>query len=77
LGLEVVRILEASSESLKQHGSAVQTDMPEHRIKVPATNGEGKQHGNGSNGNGHSHGNGNGNGHGVVVPASVREMVSA
>jgi predicted dehydrogenase len=79
LGLEVVRILEASSESLKQHGSAVQTELAERRIKVPATNGEGKEHGNGSNGNGHSngHGNGNGNGRGVVVPASAREMVSA
>src|SRR6266481_8705444 len=77
-GLEVVRILEAASNSLRQYGSAVETVLPERLIKVPAINGNGngdaKEHsngnGNGSNGNGHV----NGNGHGVVVPGSGRAM---
>jgi hypothetical protein len=78
LGLEVVRILEAASNSLRDHGAAVETILPDRLIKIPATNGNGhgdaKEHANGNgNGNGHS----NGNGHGVVVPAGGRAMVSA
>jgi len=81
LGLEVVRILEAASNSLRQYGSAVETVLPERLLKVPATNGNGNGNGDGKehvNGNGNGNGNGhiNGNGHGVVVPAGGRAMVS-
>ena len=54
LGLEVVRILEAASESLNQQGAAVRLSSLKGRVPVPAANG---------NGNGHAHGNGNGHGH--------------
>jgi predicted dehydrogenase len=81
LGLEVVRILEASSNSLQQQGAAIQTDLADRRVKVPATNGDGKEHVNG-NGNGNGHVNGNGHGErfadkNVGAPASGRAMVSA
>lgn len=55
-GLEVVRILEASGISLKQHGAAVALNGV-----TPARNGDHKMDGNG-NGNG-ANGHGNGNGH--------------
>jgi len=82
LGLEVVRILEAASNSLREHGSAVETILPDRLIKIPATNGNGngdaKEHANGNgNGNGNGNRHSNGNGHGVVVPAGGRAMVSA
>lgn len=76
-GLEVVRILEAASHSLRQQGMAMQL------------NGASKQ--NGANGHNHElngvngvkrngsaqNGNGNGNGHGTIVPAGNRELVKA
>ncbi len=65
-GLELVRILEASSQSLKLGGGPV--DFAHHqngaaiiRPAAPATNGNGNGHGNG-NGNGHAAGSTNGNG---------------
>jgi len=51
LGLEVVKILEASSESLRQHGASVKLSATS-----PWTNGH-------PHANGHGHMNGNGNGH--------------
>src|SRR6266545_3901050 len=52
-GLEVVRILEASSVSLKQHGAAVSLDL----LSV-SRNGDHRGDGNGNgDGNGHSNGN--------------------
>jgi predicted dehydrogenase len=67
LGLEVVRILEASSESLKKQGASVPLGLG-----APVwTNGNG-------HGNGHVNGNSNGNGHGgLMVPAGGRGMVAA
>lgn len=58
-GLEVVRILEASGESLRQQGISV----PLHATPAPAL---------GGNGNGRHGGNGNGNGHGgrLITPAT-------
>jgi predicted dehydrogenase len=68
-GTDVVRILEASSQSLKLQGSAVALPAPVSR------NGDSNGYnGNGShNGNGHSNGNGihNGNGHAVANGALV------
>jgi predicted dehydrogenase len=64
LGLEVVKILEASSESLRQQGASVTLGA-----LAPWNNGRG-------NGNGNGHHNGNGNG-GLVEPASARPMVAA
>ena len=62
LGLEVVKILEASSESLRQHGASVNLGAT-----APCNNG----HQNG-------HANGNGNGHGsLVVPETNTTMVAA
>jgi len=63
-GLEVVRILEASGISLRQHGAVVFLDVP-----VPSKNGGHRMNGDGNgangqgNGNGHVNGNGNENGH--------------
>ena len=54
LGLEVVRILEAAGDSLRQRGASVTLKSP-----VPQLNGNGS-----GNGNGHAHTNGNGNGNG-------------
>lgn len=73
-GLEVVRILEASNHSLKQHGQAISLGLPAHSANgemARHTNGNGKA--NGHNGNG----NGNGHGHGVVVPAAGRTVLAA
>jgi predicted dehydrogenase len=85
LGLEVVRILEASSNSLKQQGSSIRLESMIHSV-----NGNGNGHSNGNgNGNGHSNGNGNGNGHsnghgngngrvgGIVVPETKPALVTA
>jgi predicted dehydrogenase len=83
LGLEVVRILEASSQSLRQNGAAVSM-LPELTLSsakadsngngksngngAPKTNGNGN--GNGYSGNGHNghNGNGHGNGNGKGIP---------
>jgi predicted dehydrogenase len=73
-GLELVRVLEAASLSLKQSGAPVyMNQMPgaaplNSRLQVPlakATNGNGK-------GNGHTNGNGNGNGSTRKAPAAGR-----
>ncbi len=40
-GLEVVRVLEASSQSLKQNGGAINLPSREERLAVPSTNGNG------------------------------------
>lgn len=69
-GLEVVRILEASSASLRQHGHAVSTGMPVH-----SANGELAKHSNGK-GNGH-HSNGNGHDIGLVLPSGARNILAA
>jgi predicted dehydrogenase len=62
LGLEVVRILESASESLRQQGAG-----------VPLSTGVAW-----NNGHGNENGNGNGNRHGgLVVPATTRSMVAA
>jgi predicted dehydrogenase len=55
LGLEVVRILEAASDSLKQQGTAVRLAPLKGRVAVPVVNGNGNGNGNGTNGNGHGH----------------------
>ena len=73
-GLEVVRILEASNNSLRQHGHAVSLGQPAH-----AANGAIVSKLNGLN-NGHNgNGNGNGNGHsiGVTVPGVERSVLAA
>ena len=72
-GLEVVRILEAAGNSLRQKGSAVNLGV----VAVPEwNNGEPAHNGNGS-ANGHSNGNGhNGNGHGAVVTAAGRSVLA-
>lgn len=65
-GLDVVRILEASSQSLKQQGQAVSLNHSASAANVgvaKATNGK-------SNGQ-------SGNGHGVVVPAGQRNILAA
>jgi predicted dehydrogenase len=68
LGLEVVKILEASSESLRQHGAAVSLE-----VTAPWNNGHQNGHGNGK-----QRTNGNGNGHaGVVTPATNPTLVAA
>jgi predicted dehydrogenase len=54
-GLEVVRVLEASSESLRQNGSPVELQHAHHNLQISGRNG--------SIGNGHGNGNGNGHGH--------------
>jgi predicted dehydrogenase len=64
LGLEVVRILEAAGESLRQQGASVSL------ASVTQWN-----NGNG-NGNGHSKDNGNGH-NGSIVPALGRNLVAA
>lgn len=67
-GLDVVRILEASSQSLKQQGQAVGLNHAAHA----GSGGAAKA----SKGNGHN-GHANGNGHGVVVPAASRNILAA
>lgn len=72
-GLEVVRILEAAGDSLRQMGVAVDLNI----APVGLPNRELVKNGNGSiHGNGHGH-NGNGNGHGVPVPAGSRSVLAA
>ena len=72
-GLEVVRILEAAGESLRQQGASV-------AINTVSQWNNGHVNGNGGNGNGHGNGNGNGNGNGHkgpnVLPAA-RSMIAA
>lgn len=63
LGLEVVKILEAASESLRQQGASVSLG---HQV-APWNNGH--HHG-------HGHGNGNGRG-GLVLPTANQSMVAA
>jgi len=71
-GLEVVRILEASNHSLKQHGQAINLSLPAH-----SANGDLARHINGNGkANGH-HGNGNGHNHGVVIPTDSRSVLAA
>ena len=67
-GLEVVRILEAAGESLRQRGVSVDLEAVT----------QGKHHdGNGAGGdNGNGNGNGHGNGH-LVGPMGVRSLVAA
>src|ERR1041385_793741 len=67
LGLEVVRILEASGDSLRQQGASVTLESV-----VEWGNGNGKGNG---NGNGHGNGNGKGNGNGHSHAAPVRPGV--
>jgi predicted dehydrogenase len=69
LGMEVVRILEAANESLKQKGASVS-------LAEPAVARNGHSHVNGkSNGNGHTNGNGGSNGHENVPAAAVEPGV--
>jgi predicted dehydrogenase len=70
LGLEVVKILEASSESLRQQGASVSLGTT-----APWNNGHQNGHTNG-NGNGKAKSNGNGHG-GLVVPAPNPNLVAA
>jgi predicted dehydrogenase len=64
LGLEVVKILEASSESLRQQGASVDLGAV-----VPWNNGHHNGRGNGKS---------NGNGHGaLIVPAGSKNLVAA
>lgn len=87
LGLEVVRILEASSQSLRENGAAVSM-VPEVALslaKAGANSGngngngasktDGNGNGNGYSGTGHGH-NGNGNGNGKSTPVAPH-MVAA
>jgi predicted dehydrogenase len=66
LGLEVVRILEHASESLRQQGASVP-------LGTPAIWNTAHSNGDGNNGNGNGHGNGRG---GLLVPASSRNKVA-
>jgi len=66
LGLEVVKILEASSESLRQHGASINLGAT-----TPWTNGSQNGH---ANGNGKANGNSRG---GLIVPAPGQDLVAA
>jgi predicted dehydrogenase len=91
LGLEVVQVLEAAGESLKEQGAAKPlATKRDQSDAVVVLNGHANGAGNGKavkeNANGHSNGNGNGNGNGVgnghghagiVAPPSGRGMVAA
>jgi len=76
-GLEVVRILEASGISLKQHGAGVFLGVP-----APSRNGDHPVDGHGTgangqgNGNGHVNGNGNGNAE-IVIPTAGQNLVKS
>jgi predicted dehydrogenase len=64
LGLEVVRILEGSSLSLRQNGASVELGKSGVLHNVPVTNGNGSRE--------------NGNGHGAtVLPGAVRNVIPA
>ena len=68
LGMEVVRILEAANESLKQKGASVS-------LAELAVARNGHSH---ANGNGNGHNNGNGKTHGTVIdPAVETSQVAA
>ena len=69
-GLEVVRILEASAVSLKQHGAAVSLDL-----SAPSRNGDQRLDGDGKSANSNGHGNGNGNGD-AITPAAGRNILA-
>ena len=70
LGLEVVKILEAASESLRQQGASVNLGTG-----APWSNGHQHGHSNGhSNGNGKNNGNGRG---GLILPSSNQNLVAA
>jgi predicted dehydrogenase len=70
LGLEVVKILEASSESLRQQGASINLGA-----MTPWTNGNGHQNGH-TNNNNNVKANGNGRG-GVHVSAPGQDLVAA
>jgi len=69
-GLEVVRILEASTISLGQHGAAVSLDP-----SAPSRNGDQRLDGDGKSANSNGHGNGNGNGD-AITPAAGRNILA-
>jgi hypothetical protein len=79
-GLEVVRILAAAGDSLKQQGTAVALrEQAEHVHGVLVNNGHGNgkvAKENGASHNGHAHTNGNGHG-AIAVPAPARDLVAA
>ena len=64
-GLEVVRILEASTQSLRKQGHAVNLGLPAHGERIPAVNAQS----NGHNGNGHLPG--------AIVPSAERTVLAA
>jgi predicted dehydrogenase len=70
-GLEVVRILEAASESLQQQGAAVNIGVAPQWCT--STNGNGNGH---ANGNGNGHGNGNGEKQ-LIETGTPRNLVKA
>jgi len=67
LGLEVVRILEASSESLRQHGASVNLGAT-----TPWTNAHQNGH---ANGNGHA--KTNGKAQPAITPTAISRAVAA
>jgi predicted dehydrogenase len=73
-GLEVVSILEAAGESLRQQGASVSLEA---LVEGNPGNGKGAVRPNG-NGNGNGNGDSNGNGNGrLVMPAAARATVFA
>lgn len=70
-GLEVVRILEASSQSLKLQGQAVVLGHSKHG--VPVVSGQPAKSSIGNAGGS----NGNGNGHDAMVPGGKRKVLAA
>jgi len=83
LGLDVVRILEASGKSLREHGAAVALEATpewgkEAGLVAANGNGNGHSHVNGNgNGNGHVKSNGGTNGHEPAMPSTTRTIVAA
>ena len=88
-GMELIKILEASSQSLKQGGGPIELSRQHEKvaattsaaaIAAPVANGNGHAV---TNGNGHVNGNGNGNGHVItgtngdtVKPARRKSRIS-
>ncbi|HVV02311.1 MAG TPA: gfo/Idh/MocA family oxidoreductase, partial [Verrucomicrobiae bacterium] len=70
LGLEVVRILEASGQSLRQNGASIDLAMPQPARGMVPANGNGNGNGKRENGNGHG-----GNGHGELLLAGTAANV--